>query len=149
MVTLEYGGFWRRWLAFVIDGALTLMLLLPVLHLLGIGSRDILDHDVSFARRVIFNVPFLIASTLFLFYQAATPGKMLLDLKVVDAKSLGRLSFGQALGRQLAYIISILPFSLGFVWIAFDPRKQGWHDKLAGTLVVRKSGSDLPPSDWN
>jgi len=46
-------------------------------------------------------------------------------------------SLGQAIGRYLAYFVSALVLGLGFIWIAFDTRKQGWHDKLAGTVVVR------------
>jgi uncharacterized RDD family membrane protein YckC len=46
-------------------------------------------------------------------------------------------STGQLVGRYLAYYVSIIPFMAGILWVAFDPRKQGWHDKLAGTVVVR------------
>jgi uncharacterized RDD family membrane protein YckC len=41
------------------------------------------------------------------------------------------------IGRFFAYFVSIFPACLGFLWIAFDRRKQGWHDKIAGTVVVR------------
>jgi len=43
----------------------------------------------------------------------------------------------QLIGRYLGYYVSTIPFCLGLIWVAFDPRKQGWHDKLAGTVVVR------------
>ncbi len=48
------------------------------------------------------------------------------------------LSNGQAIGRYLAYYVSSIPLGLGLLWVAFDRRKQGWHDKLAGTFVIRK-----------
>lgn len=67
----------------------------------------------------------------------ATPGKMLVSLRVVDAKTSATLSRGQALGHYLAYYVSAIPVCLGFFWVAFDRRKQGWHDKLAGTVVIR------------
>jgi len=41
------------------------------------------------------------------------------------------------IGRYFAYFISTIPLCLGFLWITFDRKKQGWHDKLAGTVVVR------------
>ncbi len=41
------------------------------------------------------------------------------------------------MGRYLGYFASTIPLCLGFLWIAFDKRKQGWHDKLAGTVVIR------------
>ncbi len=68
----------------------------------------------------------------------ATPGKMALKLEVVDADSGKTASFGQCIGRFIAYIISAIPFHLGFIWAAFDKRKQGWHDKLANTVVIKK-----------
>ncbi len=63
---------------------------------------------------------------------------MLVSAKIVDAKTGQPASTGQLIGRYFAYIVSTLPLMLGFIWIAFDPRKQGWHDKLAGTIVVRE-----------
>lgn len=66
----------------------------------------------------------------------ATPGKMFLSMKIVDAKTLGKPSNKQFYLRILGYIISILPLFLGIIWIAFDSKKQGWHDKIANTLVI-------------
>ena len=65
------------------------------------------------------------------------PGKMALKLKIVDATTGEKPSPGQAVGRYFAYILATIPLCLGFIWIAFDKRKQGWHDKLAGTVVIR------------
>ena len=136
-----YGGFWRRWLALLIDVALAGLLLFPLMRLLGISNEALADVGVrASAKQVMFNIPSIIAGVLFLYYRSATPGKLIMDLRVVDARSLGRLSLGQAVGRQLAYILSSF-FFLGFIWIAFDVRKQGWHDKLAGTVVIRHSAN--------
>ncbi len=63
---------------------------------------------------------------------------MLFNARVVDAKSFGKPSTGQLIGRYLGYYLSILGLGLGFFWIMWDKRKQGWHDKLAGTLVIRE-----------
>jgi uncharacterized RDD family membrane protein YckC len=78
-----------------------------------------------------------IAVVLFWVYRQATPGKMAIGAKIVDAKTLGKPSTGQLIGRYLSYYLSTIVFLLGFIWVAFDARKQGWHDKLAGTLVIR------------
>ena len=67
----------------------------------------------------------------------ATPGKMAVSAKIVDAKTGGKPSTKQCVGRYFAYILSFIPFGLGFLWVAFDPKKQSWHDKLAGTVVVK------------
>ena len=65
---------------------------------------------------------------------------MLLSAKIVDASTFGPPSTGKLIGRYFAYLVSIVPMFLGFLWIAFDKRKQGWHDKLAGTVVIRDEG---------
>jgi uncharacterized RDD family membrane protein YckC len=62
---------------------------------------------------------------------------MVIKARIVDADSAGPPSTGQLVGRYFAYYISIIPLCLGLFWVAFDARKQGWHDKLARTVVVR------------
>src|SRR5690606_29842041 len=69
----------------------------------------------------------------------ATPGKMLMRIVVVDADTGQSLTIWKAIVRFLAYIVSSIPLCLGFAWIAWDPRKQGWHDKIAGSVVVVRS----------
>ena len=74
----------------------------------------------------------------FWMWKSATPGKMLVSALIVDAKTLGMPSAGQFVVRYVGYIVSSLLFGLGFLWVAFDRRKQGWHDKMAGTVVIKK-----------
>jgi uncharacterized RDD family membrane protein YckC len=69
-------------------------------------------------------------------FWGATPGKMAVAAKIVDARTGGPASTVRLVVRFFAYLASIIPFFLGFVWIAIDRRKQAWHDKIAGTLVV-------------
>ena len=78
----------------------------------------------------------------------ATPGKLALGYMIVgpDGRKIG---FGRSLGRYLGYIISAIPLYLGFIWVGIDAYKQGWHDKIAGTYVVRKEfvqDSETAPS---
>ncbi|MDE3060944.1 MAG: RDD family protein [Pseudomonadota bacterium] len=69
-------------------------------------------------------------------YWSATPGKMLFRIKVVDVESEQPVTDRQILLRMAGYVISGLCLFLGFFWIGFDRRRQGWHDKLAHTAVV-------------
>jgi len=62
---------------------------------------------------------------------------MAISAKIVDAQTGEKASTGQLVGRYFGYYISGIPLGLGIIWVAFDKRKQGWHDKLAGTVVVR------------
>ena len=96
------------------------------------GSWDVLFSYILPAVAVI----------VFWTYQSATPGKMVFDAKIVDAESGKEPSTGQLLGRYFAYVPSTLILGFGFFWIAWDPRKQAWHDKLANTLVVKGTQSE-------
>ena len=140
---IQYAGFWRRLLAFILDSFLFGAVAAPFLVL--IYGRDYFywssEQTGIFA---IYGIADFLLTTLlpvvliigFWIKLGATPGKLLLDCKVVDAKTLQPLSGKKALLRCLAYLASALPLYFGFVWIAFDKRKQGLHDKLAGTLVL-------------
>ena len=66
-----------------------------------------------------------------------TPGMMLLNLRVVRAEDGGPLDIGRAFIRYLGLILAGIVIAIGLIWVAFDPRKQGWHDKIARTFVVR------------
>ncbi|EEX33201.1 hypothetical membrane protein [Vibrio coralliilyticus ATCC BAA-450] len=63
---------------------------------------------------------------------------MALKLEVLDAVTGHRLTLSKSVIRYLAYYISAIPLCLGFIWIAFNGKKQGWHDLIANTVVVRK-----------
>jgi len=79
-------------------------------------------------------------------YRQATPGKMAIGARVVDATTGQAPSTRQLVIRYLGYYVSTIPLMLGLIWVAFDPRKQGWHDKLAGTVVVRSKHRVAPVS---
>ena len=133
-----YVGFWRRVGASLIDTLAVLAVILPVLvAVYGTNyfsmAQGGLAGPVDFLVQVVFPA---VAVILFWKFRGATPGKMLVSARVVDAKTLGPLSNGQAIGRYFAYFVSMLPLMLGFIWVAIDKRKQGFHDKLAGTLVI-------------
>ncbi len=70
------------------------------------------------------------------FFWAATPGKWLLRLRIEDEKTGAPISEKQIYLRLLGYVVSAVPLFAGFFWISFNKRRQGWHDKLAGTVVV-------------
>jgi len=72
-----------------------------------------------------------------------TIGKLALSLRVTDTSG-NRISFGRATGRYWGKIISTIIFYIGFLMIAWNSRKQGLHDIMAETLVLRKG--DIVPS---
>ena len=142
MIDKRYAGFWIRTAAAIIDTVLLLIVAIPVMTLVfGLDSLKGLETGMPSTgiRDVVFNylLPAVVV-ILFWIYRSATPGKMLLKLEIVDAKTGAKPSNLQFIGRYMAYYVSIIPLMLGFVWVAFDKQKQGFHDKLAGTVVIRK-----------
>ena len=134
----EYVGFWKRLFAFFLDCFIVLAVIIPLLLAIYGGayfSRTGMGY-VGFWDFLIQIILPAIAVIVFWRYRGATPGKMLISAKIVDAQTLGPPSTGKLVGRYFAYLVSSI-FMLGFIWIAFDKRKQGWHDKLAGTVVIR------------
>jgi uncharacterized RDD family membrane protein YckC len=93
---------------------------------------------LGFADFLINYVLPFVATILFWLYKSATPGKMALNMKVVDVDTGEKLSVGQSIGRYFAYIPAMAILMIGIIWVVFDKRKQGWHDKLAKTVVIRK-----------
>ena len=71
---------------------------------------------------------------------------MLLAAKIIDVRTGGCPSTTQFIVRYVMYFVSLLPLGLGFIWVAFDKRKQGWHDKLANTIVIRSN--KRASQDW-
>jgi uncharacterized RDD family membrane protein YckC len=137
---VEYAGFWIRVGASIIDSILLAMITYPILY--AVYGWAGLDYGVAmrttgFVDILITWILPVVAVIWFWTAKQATPGKMLLSLRVVDAKTGGSLSVGQSIARYLGYFVSAIPFCLGLIWVGFDSKKQGWHDKIAGTVVVR------------
>ena len=60
----------------------------------------------------------------------------MLRLRVVRAADGGPVTGGQAVLRLIGFWISAAVFYLGFIWILFDSQRQGWHDKIASTVMI-------------
>ena len=136
---LEYVGFWPRVGASLIDTVLLLVILLPLIHMVYgpayWASDSFIQGPFDFLANYVLPAIAVIA---FWIARQATPGKMAIGAKIVDAKTGHPASKGQLVGRYLGYYVSSIPLFLGIFWVAFDDKKQGWHDKLAGAVVVRE-----------
>lgn len=131
----DYAGFWQRAAAFLIDWLIVIVVSMPVIVVVFGAEYFSLDP----ARRAWDLVTLLVLGVViigFWRYCGATPGKLALALKIVDAETGGPPPTGRLVVRLLCYFVSALPLYLGFLWIAIDRRKQGWHDKIAGTVVI-------------
>jgi uncharacterized RDD family membrane protein YckC len=141
---VSYLGFWPRVAASLVDNIALTFITGVILSLFG-GQSTISEE--SFAKIVAesstmspesaFSMVFgMLVVVLFWVYKQTTPGKMIFSAKIVDAKTGGNPSVFQCIIRYIGYIPSAMVLGLGFFWVAFDKKKQGWHDKMAGTVVI-------------
>lgn len=143
---MEYVGFWARVGAAIIDTILTMCITLPMLA--AIYGMAYFESSNAVAGPADLLISWILPSVLVVLFWLklqATPGKMAVRARVVDAKTGKTMSLGQSVGRYLAYFVSTLPLGLGLFWVAWDAKKQGWHDKLAGTVVVRSKRRQPEP----
>lgn len=143
---LEYVGFWPRVGAALIDSLVLLVLLIPALYLVYGGDYFLDEGLIKGPADVLISWVLPAVAYIWLWHKLrATPGKMLVGAEVVDATTGETISLKQAVIRYLGYFLSTAPLCLGLIWVAFDTRKQGWHDKIAGTVVVRRKGGRTQP----
>ncbi len=134
--SVHYVGFWKRVLASLVDTLLLLLVTVPLIFVLY-GDEMLETGQLEGNANILFNYVIPIAIVLgFWVLKSATPGKLMIKSEIVDADTLGKPAMWQWIVRYLSYYISALLLGLGFLWVAWDPRKQGFHDKIARTLVI-------------
>lgn len=102
-------------------------------YLVADGGAYLLIADMGYQLLIVGVIVII-----FWFCKNATPGKMLLNMEIVDARTGHKPSLFQWVLRYAGYVIAVIPFMLGFLWILWDKKRQGWHDKIAGTVVILK-----------
>jgi len=138
---MENGGFWVRSIAYLIDKT--------VLSIVGLlfffASRVAQGGGVPLFQNFLMTLILMCCAgliieaayfTYFYGYTGQTIGKMVCGLKVVSTEG-GLIGYRRAFLRWIGYQISFYIFFFGFFWIALDPNKQGWHDKIARTFVIK------------
>ncbi|HVR90973.1 MAG TPA: RDD family protein [Novosphingobium sp.] len=143
-----YGGFWIRFVAYIID-AIILQIVATVLGLfvgVGIGAAGAGEDAVAASTLIAVGLSLVINWLYYAILESSewqgTVGKKALSLVVTD-ESGERLGFGRATGRYFAKFLSSFILAFGFFMIGWTQRKQGLHDMIAGTLVHKTNSPDL------
>lgn len=153
---LQYAHFGHRFAAMMIDNLVFSLVLSPIFVML-FGAKEYTNAELEQIlktqgffglfdpKEMAIQQLVVLAITVFFWLRfAGTPGKRLLKLKVVDANSGNHLTTMQSVVRYLGYFISAFPMGLGFLWIFMDDKRQGWHDKLANSVVIKEGGQKTP-----
>jgi len=135
---LEYAGFWSRVAALIVDNAIITVLGIALL----MAAASVGAEAVMIANLALFLIALLYWPVMESSERQATFGKQLLGIQVTDING-ARLTFVRSLLRNLAKIISSLPFGLGFLLAAFTARRQALHDLITKCLVVRAGPSNF------
>lgn len=143
----SYGGFWIRLVAYIIDGIIvsipTFVIAFIIGLAVGISSASGNSQSTSAATTgasLLGDLVGLVISIAYFSYfwsVGATLGQRLFKLRVVDADTGAPIGLGRALLRYVGLVISSIVCYIGLIWAAFDSRKQGWHDKIANTVVLQ------------
>lgn len=146
-VSTGYGGFWIRFIAFIIDAVIVRVVVAPIGMIFGIaGLAGGMTHGLPHVGMALLGGGVTAIFSVFAswLYEAlmesssyqATLGKMIFGMKVTDLNG-NRISFAQATGRHFAKWLSGIILCIGYIMVGFTERKQGLHDILAGTLVLK------------
>jgi uncharacterized RDD family membrane protein YckC len=157
---VRYAGFWRRFVAWVLDWLIIGAVFSIPMFIFGAGMwsesyttrtthgwnyNTYSDHN-GFAGGImsLWMIYFVVAWLYHAFMESSkqqgTLGKMALGLRVTDLDGR-RINFGRATGRYFAKILSTLIFMIGYLMAAFTSKKQALHDFVAGTLVLSKQST--------
>lgn len=138
-VAEEYAGFWIRVGAALIDTLIIVLITGPILFQVYGANYLLMEGWIAGTWDFLLSWVFpAVAIIAFWVYRSATPGKMALRLTIVDADTGEKPTTGQFVLRYLGYFVSMIPFMLGLIWVGIDERKQGFHDKIARTVVIHK-----------
>jgi uncharacterized RDD family membrane protein YckC len=135
----SYGGFWIRVVAYIIDGIILGIVSAVVYAVFGVNISDpnaMQSGNYPGAQGVNLLASFAYFAGLWT-VMGATLGQRIFGMRVVDANTGQPIGLGKAALRWLGLLISFLVCFIGVIWVAFDSRKQGWMDKIAGTVVLR------------
>lgn len=156
---VKFAGHGPRLVAYIVDSLIVLFVFLVLLFVFGtalfagtglssLTPADLRDGELppgaaaafgGFAA--VFLIVLVVAFAYFPFFlrrSGQTPGMKLFGLYVVRDADGGRISVGQAILRLIGLWISALPFFLGYVWVFIDARRRGWHDLIAGTVMIER-----------
>jgi uncharacterized RDD family membrane protein YckC len=120
-----YGGFWIRFAAYLID---VLTTGIPVAVLTA------MNPSLALLACIVLPVYFVVLWTT----TGRTFGMVLCGLRIVRGTDGGRVSLRGAMLRLAGFVLAAIPLDIGLLWAAFDERKRGWHDMVAGTVVIRE-----------
>ncbi len=146
----NYASFGRRFVASLLDGIIVgmvtggLMLIIGIIVAVSIGAASSSSNSsltLTTVQMLVQGISYLISAFYYVYFigkNGQTIGKMALGIKVVKLETQAPPGYVGAFLREIVgKILSAAVFGLGYFWMLWDGQKQTWHDKIAGTIVIR------------
>ena len=130
VATTEKVGFWIRVVAFIIDGII-LGILSSILNNILFGGDQIRGNGLNTLLGLAYSMYFWSS-----YGHGQTIGNRIMKIRVVKTDG-SELSLTDSFIRYVGLVLSFICIFIGVIWVAFDANKQGWHDKIASTYVVK------------
>lgn len=129
--TSNKAGFWIRTFAYIIDAIGISIVSGIIASIIGGGPTSTTSSGLNL----------LFGAAYFCYFWSAQGGGQTLGMRVLNLKVVrtdgSALTITQGVIRYLGLFVSFICIFIGVIWVAFDADKQGWHDKIAGTYVIR------------
>ena len=145
----EYASFFSRFIATIVDSFFFVIIIYGLVYVIFGGAIFIPDESgqspyqilegTSLITYIIINniLPVIIVIWFWIKYKG-TPGKLIMNIQVIDEESGSSLTIGKSILRYIGYLVSTIPLGLGYLWVLFDKKNRAWHDMIAGSVVIKK-----------
>lgn len=134
----DYSGFWRRCVANILDGIILAMSYNAVTTILHVVASLLGTDYPGFSEWMLCAIIFWAYMIWFKGFRGSTPGYYIMGIKLISVDG-GNVTIKQIVIRTMSSFLSAIPLGLGYFWIVFDTNRQAWHDKIAGTYVIKSN----------
>lgn len=137
---LDLAGVGQRLASYLVDVVVLSIIYIALIFLFGVGIEDEAiagDFSTTFYAVYVLMAAIGIGYFTYFFGNGQTPGMKLVEIKLIRADGIEPVGYKKGFFRWVGMEISGMVFFLGYVWILINKKKQGWHDKIAGTYVVK------------
>ena len=138
---MRYAGFWRRWGAVFIDGLVMIPITIPANLGFQFSFAKASEGPEFVALAIVLYLLMLVTPAIYMIWMhgkyGATVGKKVMGIKVVMSDG-NPISYGRAIGRYFAYLLSGLILYVGYIMAGFDSEKRALHDHMCNTRVIYK-----------
>jgi len=140
-VDLDLAGVGQRLASYLVDAVVLSIIYIALIFLFGVQIEEEAiaggDFSTTFSAVYILMAAIAIGYYTYFFGNGQTPGMKLVEIKLIRVDGVEPVGYKKGFFRWVGMEISGMILFLGYLWILIDKRKQGWHDKIAGTYVVK------------